>query len=122
VVKVRGNAGERRVPWPLKIAGERSQAHTAVNGTSTLKAAPSAYSRALNFFRVPEPLNLYVNHWRYIHSTINFTSLSVTTEVGALYGRLICGWLGVVDTRYGVKCAWPAGRGRCAEADLNWKL
>jgi len=29
----------------------------------------------------------------------------VTTEVGALYGRLICGWLGVVDTCYGVKCA-----------------
>jgi len=30
-----------------------------------------------------------------IYTTINFTSYSVT-EVGALYGRLICGWLGVV--------------------------
>jgi len=55
-----------------------------------------------------------------IYVTINFTRLSVTTEVGALYGHFICGWLGVVwgvvDARYGVKCAWLAGRGRCAES------
>jgi len=31
-----------------------------------------------------------------IYTAIDFTRLSVTTEVGALYGRLICGWLGVV--------------------------
>jgi len=31
-----------------------------------------------------------------IYTTINFTRLSVTMEVGALYGRLIYGWLGVV--------------------------
>jgi len=31
----------------------------------------------------------------------------VTTEVGALNGRLICGWLGVVVAR---------------KAGLNWKL
>ena len=42
-----------------------------------------------------------------IYSTINFTRLSVTTEVDALYGRLIFGWLGVVVARI---------------ADLNWKL
>ena len=43
----------------------------------------------------------------HIYTTINFTRLSVTTEVGALYGCLICGWLGVV-------AAW--------KADLNCKL
>jgi len=42
-----------------------------------------------------------------IYTTVNFTRLSVTTEVGALYGRLICGWLGVVVAR---------------KTDLNWKL
>jgi len=42
-----------------------------------------------------------------IYTTINFTRLSVTREVGALYGSLICGWLGVVVAR---------------KADLNWKL
>jgi len=26
-----------------------------------------------------------------IYTTVNFTRLSLTTEVGALYGRLICG-------------------------------
>jgi len=42
-----------------------------------------------------------------IYTAINFTRLSVTTEVGALCGRLICGWLGVVVAR---------------KADPNWKL
>jgi len=28
-----------------------------------LRGAPSAYNRAPNFFRVPEPPNLYFNHW-----------------------------------------------------------
>jgi len=41
-------------------------------------------------------------------------------EVGALYGRLSCGWLGVICawlTRYGVKWAWLAGCGRCTLID-----
>jgi len=42
-----------------------------------------------------------------IYTTIKSTRLSVTAEVGALYGCLIYGWLGVV-------IAW--------KADLNWKL
>jgi len=48
-------------------------------------------------------------HNQYIYTTtgINFTNLSVTTEMGALYGRLICGWLGVVVAR---------------KTDLNLKL
>ena len=50
VVKVRGNTGERRF-WAPKIVGERSQAHTAVNGASRLTEAFSAYSRASNFFQ-----------------------------------------------------------------------
>ena len=60
------------------------------------------------------------------YATINFTRLLVTTEVGALYGRLICGWLGVV-------CAWSThatvssvrgwlGVVVARKADLNWKL
>jgi len=32
----------------------------------------------------------------HISTTINFTRLSVTMEVRALYGHLICGWLVVV--------------------------
>jgi len=55
-----------------------------------------------------------------IYSTINFTRLSVTTEVGALYGygRRICGWLGMV-------WAWSSARGWLGvvvarKADLNW--
>jgi len=49
-----------------------------------------------------------------IYTTINFTRLPVTKEVGAWYGRLICGWLGrrglgVVNTHYGVKCVWLVG-------------
>ena len=54
MVKVRGNAGERR-SWPLIIAGSFPRPHTAVNGTGMLRGAPSAYSRAPNFFRVPVP-------------------------------------------------------------------
>jgi len=38
VVKVRGNAGDT-VPGPLKIVGERFQAHAAINGTSRLRGA-----------------------------------------------------------------------------------
>jgi len=67
VVKVRGNARERR-SWALIIAGKRSRPHTAINGSSTLRGAPSAYSRAPNFFRVPWPPNLYFNHWVHVCS------------------------------------------------------
>jgi len=49
VVKVRGNG----IHGPLTIAGERSQAPHSINGTSSLRGAPSAGSRALNFFGVP---------------------------------------------------------------------
>jgi len=38
----------------------------------------------------------------------------VDPELGALYGRHICGWLGVVWR--GVKCACLAWRGRCTES------
>ena len=51
VVKIRGNAGERRNSWAPKIA----RPHTAVNGTSRLRGAPSPYSRIPNFVRVPGP-------------------------------------------------------------------
>jgi len=61
-----------------------------------------------------------INVYTYIYTTINFTRLSVTTEVGALYWRLICGCLGVV-------WAWSSARGCLGvvvarKADLNWKL
>jgi len=36
--------------------------------------------------------------------------------IWARYLRLAVGSLGVVDTRYGVKCAWLAGRGLCTES------
>ena len=52
--------------------------------------------------------------------TINFTRLSVSDGSGRLiwapYLRLAGRGLGVVDARYGVKCAWPAVRDRCAES------
>ena len=48
---LQGERGKRRF-WAPKIAGERSQApHIAVKGTSTLRRAPSAYSRAPGFFQ-----------------------------------------------------------------------
>ena len=52
VVKVRRNAEERR-SWAPKNCVPKP--HTAVNGTSRLRGAPSAYSRAPIFFRVPGP-------------------------------------------------------------------
>jgi len=45
VVKVRGNVGNA-VPGPLKLLARVPRPHTAVNGTSELKIAPSADSRA----------------------------------------------------------------------------
>jgi len=53
-VGTRGNAvpGLASVPRP----------HTAVNGTSTLRGAPSAYSRAPSFFESSWTPNLYFNH------------------------------------------------------------
>jgi len=61
-----------------------------------------------------------------IHTTINFTRLSVTTEVGALYGRPICGWLGVVWA-WSTHATVSSARGWldvvvARKADLNWKL
>jgi len=61
-----------------------------------------------------------------IYTTINFTRLSVTTEVGALYGRLICGWLGVVWA-WSTHATVSSVRGWLGvvvarKADLNWKL
>jgi len=61
-----------------------------------------------------------------IYIIINFTRLSVTTEVGALYGHFVCGWLGVVwawSTHATVSRArgW-LGVVVARKADLNWKL
>jgi len=41
---------------------------------------------------------MFFHLFQSIYTTINFTRYSVT-KVGALYGRLICGWLGVVVAR-----------------------
>ena len=62
VIKVRGTWGNV-VHGSLKIAGERSQAHTANNGTSRLRGAPSDCSRAPSFFQSSWLPNLYFNHW-----------------------------------------------------------
>jgi len=48
---------------PQKLLASAPRPHTAVNGTSRLRVAPSAYSRAPNFFGVPGPLNLYFNYY-----------------------------------------------------------
>jgi len=43
-------------------------------------------------------------------------------EVGTLYGRLTCGWLGMICvwlTRYGGKWVWLARRGRCTEFSIG---
>jgi len=61
-----------------------------------------------------------------IYTTINFTRLLVTAEVGALHGRLICGLLCVVwewSTHATVSTArrW-LGVIVARKADLNWKL
>jgi len=50
-----------------------------------------------------------------IYTTINFTRLSVTTEVDALYGRHICSWLGMV-------WAWSSARGWLGVAGSEWSL
>jgi len=54
VVEVRGNAGNA-VPGPLKLPASVPRPHTAVSSTSKLRGAPSVYSRARIFFRVPGP-------------------------------------------------------------------
>jgi len=64
VVKVRGNAGERR-SWAPKIAGERSQAHTAVNGTSRLRGAHIHHTVGPQIFQSSWAPNLYLNHCAY---------------------------------------------------------
>jgi len=61
VVKVRGNAGERR-SWAPKIAGERSQAPHSRYWYERVERARSAYSRAPNFFQSSWAPNLYFNH------------------------------------------------------------
>ena len=92
----------------------------------------------LNVGRMSAPcaqcLNVFCQKIIYIYTTVNFTNLSVTTEVGALYGRLICGWLrvvwawsnacdwlGVVVARQAQLCGW-LGVVHARKADLNWKL
>jgi len=62
VVKVRGKNAGNAILGPLKIAGELSQALTAINGTSRFRGVPLAYSRTPKFFRVPGPPNLYFNY------------------------------------------------------------
>ena len=52
-----------------------------------------------------------------IYTTINFTRVQECVGDGS--GRLICGWLSVVDTLYGVKWRGVVVAGK---ADLNWKL
>jgi len=56
-----GNAGERR-SWALKFLASVPRPHTAVKGTSRLRGAPSAYNRALRFFRVAGSPSLYFDH------------------------------------------------------------
>ena len=55
-----------------------------------------------------------------IYTTVNLTRWSVSDGsrrlIWAPYLRLAGRGLGVVDTRYGVECAWLAGRGRCTES------
>jgi len=77
----------------------------------------------------------YRNRLLEIYTAINFTRYSVT-EVGALSAA---GWAwsargrhtlptvacrprvdNVVDTRYGGKCVWLAGRGRCTASIPAW--
>jgi len=51
-----------------------------------------------------------------IYTTINFTLVQECVGDGS--GRLICGWLSVVDT---LRCQ-VAGVVVAGKADLNWKL
>jgi len=72
--------------------------HTAVNGTTGLKGAPSAYSRAPNFLRVPGP-QMYT-------LTTAFGNNCSTFTTGCMYDRP--GAQSVLATIPGL---WPHGRG-----------
>ena len=67
VVKVRGNAGERR-SWALKMLASVPRPRITLNGTSRLTGAPWAERIAPNFseFMGPGPPNLYINHWSHV--------------------------------------------------------
>ena len=104
---VRSRAAGRRVTVPVTRPAHRRV--VAVRRRRTARHACAARPEVTTLPAPVRALSQPISDQRTHVSVLlfNFTRLSVTTEMGASYGRLTCGWLDVVVAR---------------KADLNWKL